>query len=70
MEIKEAIAEFFNSIEYKEIAKLNVSPGSKYRTWLTRFKNGQLKTGVMVDILLANGYEIRANKVTKKRSTK
>lgn len=67
MTLHEALQEFFESKEYKDIAKLNEPPGSTYRTWLNRFKAGKLKSGAIVEILEANGYEIKANKVTKKK---
>ncbi|WP_325402804.1 hypothetical protein [Agriterribacter sp.] len=37
-----------------------------YRIYLNRFRKGELKAGAIVELLMANGYEIKANKVVKK----
>ena len=58
MTIRQAFEDFIKSEGYKEKAKID----SKYRNWLYRFNNGQLKDGGIVEILLANGYEVTANK--------
>ncbi len=68
MTLEEAFLDFVNSDEYKEIVKQRNSLGGKYRAYLSRYRKGQLKTGAIVEILLANGYEIRANKVVKRGS--
>lgn len=67
MTLEEAFIELSNSIDYKEIAKIKDSKGSKHRTWLVRFRKGELKAGALVEILMSNGYEVKANKVTKKK---
>lgn len=67
MTITEAFEEFTNSLEFKEVAKKKDASGGKFRLYLSRFRNGKLKTGAMVEALIANGYEVKANKVTKKK---
>jgi hypothetical protein len=42
------------------------SKGKKYRVYAGRFNKGELKAGAIVEILLENGYEVKANKVRKK----
>ncbi len=68
MTLNEAFIQLTETTCFKEIAKEKNSKGGKYRIYLTRFRAGQLKTGAIVELLIANGYEIRANKVTKKKS--
>ena len=70
MTLKNAFIELINSVEYKDIAKLKTSQGSMHRTWSSRFKKDKLKTGAIVDILQANGYEIIATKAVKKKDVK
>lgn len=65
MTIIKAFDEFIMSVDFKNIARINDSLGSKYRVYLGRFKKGILKTGAMVEILLENGYEISANRAKK-----
>jgi hypothetical protein len=67
MTLEQAFKEFLVSEEYKEIAKQKTPIGSKYRVYNLRYKRGELKSGAIVEILLANGYEITANKVVKKK---
>ncbi len=67
MTLEQAFKEFLTSEEYKEVAKQNTALGGKYRVYLTRYNRGELKSGAMVEILLANGYEVKANKVVKKK---
>lgn len=67
MTLQEAFQEFSNSAIFKEIAKGRDATGGKYRMYLTRFKKGELKAGAIVEILLANGYEVKANKARKTR---
>jgi hypothetical protein len=67
MTIQEAFAEFTESADFKEIAKKKTALGNKYRVYLMRFKNEELKAGAIVELLLANGYQVKANKVTKRR---
>lgn len=66
MNLTQAFEHFINSEDYKKVAKENTSLGGKYRIYLTRFKKGELKAGAIVELLLANGYEVKANKVRKK----
>lgn len=67
MTLEEAFKELINTQEYKDVAKEKNSLGSKHRTWLTRFKKGELKSGAIVEILIANGYEVTASKAVKKK---
>jgi hypothetical protein len=69
MTLNEAFIQFTESSFFKEIAKEKNSQGGKYRIYLTRFRSGHLKAGAIVEILIANGYEIKANKVIKKKAT-
>lgn len=69
MTLNEAFNELINSMEFKNIAKAKDAQGSKYRVYLKRFREGKLQTGALVDFLIANGYEIKANKATKKKSS-
>lgn len=66
MTLEEAFREFSESTGFKTIAKEKDSLGGKYRSYLSRFKKGELKAGAITEILLANGYEVKANKVRKK----
>jgi hypothetical protein len=66
MTLNEAFADFIQSEVFKERAKNRDALGSKYRVYLTRYKKGELKAGAITELLLANGYEIKANKVRKK----
>lgn len=65
MTINEAFVQFLGSNEFKEIAKNKDPKGAKFRMYLSRFKNGKLKMGAMVEALIANNYEVKANKVRK-----
>ncbi|MBN8860419.1 MAG: hypothetical protein J0H29_18660 [Sphingobacteriales bacterium] len=67
MTLEQAFKEFLTSEEYKGVAKQNTALGGKYRVYLTRYNRGELKSGAIVEILLANGYEVTANKVVKKK---
>jgi len=67
MTLDQAFKEFLASEEFKEIAKQNTSIGGKYRVYNLRYNRGELKSGAIVEILLANGYEVTANKVAKKK---
>ncbi len=66
MTIQEAFVELANSDDYKKKARQKDSIGGKLRYYLSRFKAGKLKTGAIVDLLMANNYEISADKVEKK----
>ena len=68
MTLEEAFIDFISADGFKDVAKLKNSEGGKYRVYLARFKSGELKTAAMVELLEANGYEIKANKVGKKKS--
>ena len=68
MTLNEAFIDLTESEKFKEIAKHKDSEGGKYRMYLTRFKTGELKAGAIMELLIANGYEIKANKVTKKKN--
>jgi hypothetical protein len=63
MTLNEAFHELINSPGFKETAKTN----SKYRSYVTRFNNAELKYGAIVELLLENGYEVKANKARKTR---
>jgi len=67
MTLDEAFDQFMNSEEFKSIAKQRNAIGSKYRVYLTRYNRNELKAGVKVELLLANGYEIYADKTVKKK---
>lgn len=66
MTVNEAFREFSQSEKYKQLCKGIDSSAAKYRVYLGRFKKGKLKIGAMVEMLIANGYEVKANKVTKR----
>lgn len=65
MTLDQAFSQFSESDSFKEIAKQKTAIGSKYRVYLRRFRRGELKAGAITEILLANGYEVKANKVRK-----
>ena len=67
MTIHEAFADLIQSKDFKEITKMQNSEGGKYRVYLARFNSGELKAGAIVDLLIANGYEVNAGKATKKK---
>ncbi|HUZ58686.1 MAG TPA: hypothetical protein VMU83_07885 [Hanamia sp.] len=67
MTLNEAFIQFTLSETFKEISKDKGNKGGKYRGYLSRFRAGNLKTGAIVELLITNGYEIKANKVTKKK---
>lgn len=58
MELKEAIEHLIVSDAFKEKAIQKNALGGKYRMFLTRFKNGELKNGAAFDFLLEHGYRI------------
>ncbi len=68
MTLNEAFIHLTGLAEFKEIAKEKNTLGGKYRVYLSRFKIGKLKAGAITELLIANGYKIQANKVTKKRA--
>jgi hypothetical protein len=67
MTLPEAFQEFSEFEAFKKIAIKRDSIGGKYRSYLSRFKKGELKAGAITEILLANGYEVNANKARKKK---
>ena len=67
MTLNEAFIDFTGTPEFKEVAKKKDSLGGKYRIYLKRFREGQLKAGAIVELLIANGYEVKANRVSKKK---
>lgn len=69
MTLEEAFLDFTSSEQFKEVAKQKDSLGGKYRKYLSRFNKGELKSGAIVELLEANGYEIKAGKVEKKKET-
>jgi len=70
MTLQEAFIHFTESSDFKDVAKLDNAQGAKYRIYLSRFKADKLRSGAIVELLIANGYEIKANKVTKKKGSK
>ena len=68
MTLNQAFEQLIQTPKYKEKAKAKDSEGGKYRVWMARYKQGVLKPGVITEILIAHGYEIKANKVTKKNN--
>lgn len=58
MTLYQAIEHLINSEDFKNKAKQKNSTGSKYRMFLSRYKNGDLKNGAAVDFLIGHGYKI------------
>ena len=69
MTLNEAFIHLTESSGFKKVAKAKDSIGGKYRIYLARFKAGKLKAGAIVELLIANGYEIKANRVSKKKGS-
>lgn len=67
MTLDQAFTQFIKSQDFKDIARQKDTLGGKYRVYLLRFNKGELKSGAIVDVLLANGYEISAKKVVRKK---
>jgi len=67
MTLKQAFAQFIESKDYKEASTGRDNFAVKYRTYRSRFNKGELKSGAMVEMLQAHGYEISARKVVKKK---
>jgi len=65
--LKEAFSQLINSKEYKDMSKGQESGPKKYRTYISRFNSGELKSGAMVEMLHAHGYEISARRIVKKK---
>lgn len=70
MTILEAFKQLTDSEEFKTIARQRDAEGSKYRVYLKRFNDDELKAGAMVELLIANGYTISADKTVKKSKRK
>jgi hypothetical protein len=68
MTLNEAFIHFTESTDFKNISKEKSSAGGKFRLYLSRFRSGKLKTGAIVEFLIEQGYEIKANKATKKKT--
>lgn len=69
MTLNEAFIQFTESDTFKEIARQDNSQGAKFRIYLARFNADKLRSGAIVELLIKNGYEIKANKVSKKKSS-
>lgn len=65
MTLNQAFEELIKSENYKAIAIKRDTTGGKYRLYASRYKRGELKAGAITEILLANGYEVSANKAKK-----
>lgn len=67
MTLEEAFIDLINSEGFKEITRRrDDAKGVRYRIYLSRFRKGKLGKASIIEILEANGYEIRADKVEKK----
>jgi hypothetical protein len=67
MTLEEAFEDFTESETFKETAKRkDVPEGTRYRMSLSRFKKGKLGKAAIIELLEANGYVIKADKVEKK----
>ena len=67
MTLNEAFIHFTESTDFRNISKEKGSNGGKLRLYLSRFRAGKLKAGAIAEILIEYGYEIKANKVTKRK---
>ncbi len=67
MTLDQAFQELTASEDFKNIVKQPTPLGSKYRVYTMRYNRGELKAGAIVEILLANGYEVTANKAVRKK---
>lgn len=61
MNLKEAIKHLIDSESFKDKAKQKNAIGGKYRMFITRYKNGELKNGAAIDFLIEHGYSIKVN---------
>jgi hypothetical protein len=66
MTILEAFEELLNSADFKELAVGGGSQAGKYRLYISRHKKKTLGIGAMVELLIAHGYSVTANKARKK----
>jgi hypothetical protein len=62
MNLKQALEHLVNSEGFKNEAKEKTSKGAKYRMFLKRYNDGELKNGAAIDMLLEHGYEIDIKK--------
>lgn len=67
MTLREAFIQFSESGTFKDIAKQDNSQGAKFRIYLARFNADKLRSGAIVELLIKNGYEIKANKIKRKK---
>jgi hypothetical protein len=67
MTLNEAFTHFTETSEFRDAAKKKDSLGGKYRIYLKRFREGNLKAGAIVELLITNGYEVKADRVHKKK---
>jgi hypothetical protein len=58
MDISKAVEHLVNSETFKKEAKQRTSKGAKYRMFLKRFNDGELKNGAAIDMLLEHGYHV------------
>lgn len=65
MTLDQAFKELISSEDFKNIVKQPTPLGSKYRVYTMRYNRGELKYGAMVEILMANGYTVHADKAKK-----
>lgn len=70
MTIEQAFIELLASEDFKAQSKQRDSHGGKLRSYVSRYRSGILTLGSMVELLLANGYKISANKEVKKTKGK
>lgn len=70
MTLEQAFEQLSNSEEFKEISRQKTSEGGKYRSYLSLYQKGELKSGALVGILLNHGYTITANKAVKRKVKK
>lgn len=67
MTLEEAFNDFINSENFKEVAKRKDIPeGAKFRMSLSRYRKGKLGKAAIIELLEANGYEVKANRAEKK----
>jgi hypothetical protein len=62
MTIPQAFTELLKSDEFKAMAKVT----STYRSYKTRFNNNTLSLNTQIELLEANGYVVKVDKVEKK----
>ena len=68
MTLEEAFDDFIKTADFKDKAKKNDAEGGKLRVYHKRYNEGTLRSGAIVELLLANGYEIKADKIVKPRA--